>query len=51
MYPWPTMPEIDDRLITEPPLPAFFIAAMPCFMPRKTPVELMFISRCHAAVS
>jgi len=27
--------EIDDRLITEP-RPRFFIAAMPCFMPRKT---------------
>src|SRR5258708_7009913 len=50
MLPWPTMPEIDDRLMTEPPRPCFFIAAIACFMPRKTPVLLMPISRCQAAV-
>ena len=38
------------RLITEP-LPRFFIGAMPCFMPKKTPVALMSISRFQAAVS
>ena len=45
------MPETDDRLITDPPLPRFFMAAMPYFMPRKTPVALMPISRFQAAVS
>ena len=50
------MPETEERLITEPPfffpwVARFFIAGMPCFMPRNTPVALIPINRFQAAVS
>jgi hypothetical protein len=39
-----------DEMFTMDPPPLFRMAGTACFMPRKTPLALMFISRSHAAV-
>ena len=45
----PMMPAIDDRFTMDPPPPAI-IAGIACLMPKNTPVALIAMMRCHAAV-
>ena len=45
----PTKPEMDEMFTMDPP-PPFRMTGTACFMPRKTLLALMSISRSHAAV-
>ena len=46
---WPTKPETDEMFTMAPP-PAFSIAGIACFMPRKAPLALTSMSRSQAEV-